>query len=424
MAEEKAKQVEYKLEKNSELRFEVETVKGAKVELELTDGKAEIYGSELTRSKKYVFHQAAKIAVFTWQGCILTISGTTEVAYIAKETPMVLYCNTHAALEQMRQKAETEDSRGPRLMVAGPTDVGKSTLCKILINYAARMGRAPIYVDLDCGQMEMSIPGTISALVVERPADIEEGFARTAPLVFHYGHKSPGENLQLYNLLISRMAEVINLRCENNNRANSSGTIINTCGWVRGGGYQSLVHAAGAFEVDVIVVLDQERLHNELTRDMPDFVKVVLLPKSGGVVERSTKVRTEFREAMVKEYFYGMNSSLFPHTFEVRFSEIKLFKIGAPVLPDSMLPLGTSALDSRTKLVPVEPSANLVHHVCSVSTAETTDDPIVQMNVAGFIVITSVDMERQSFTVLSPSPRPLPRNILLVMEDIQFMDFK
>ena len=35
--------------------------------------------------------------------------------------------------------------------------------------------------------------------------------------------------------------------------------------------------------VDVIIVLDQERLHNELTRDMPDFVKVILLPKSGGV---------------------------------------------------------------------------------------------------------------------------------------------
>ena len=28
---------------------------------------------------------------------------------------MVLYANTHAALEQMRQKAETEDSRGPRV---------------------------------------------------------------------------------------------------------------------------------------------------------------------------------------------------------------------------------------------------------------------------------------------------------------------
>jgi len=35
--------------------------------------------------------------------------------------------------------------------------------------------------------------------------------------------------------------------------------------------------------VDVLLVLDQERLHSQLKRDMPDFVKVLLLPKSGGV---------------------------------------------------------------------------------------------------------------------------------------------
>ena len=35
--------------------------------------------------------------------------------------------------------------------------------------------------------------------------------------------------------------------------------------------------------VDVIIVLDQERLYNELKRDIPDFVKVIMLPKSGGV---------------------------------------------------------------------------------------------------------------------------------------------
>lgn len=44
-----------------------------------------------------------------------------------------------------------------------------------------------------------------------------------------------------------------------------------------------MTHIALAFEVDVILVLDQERLYNELVRDMPVFVKVVLLPKSGGV---------------------------------------------------------------------------------------------------------------------------------------------
>ena len=43
------------------------------------------------------------------------------------------------------------------------------------------------------------------------------------------------------------------------------------------------MHIAGAFEVDIIIVLDQERLYTELKRDMPDFVKIIQLQKSGGV---------------------------------------------------------------------------------------------------------------------------------------------
>jgi len=43
---------------------------------------------------------------------------------------------------QMRKKAGLDETtRGPITMIVGPTDVGKSTLCKILLNYAVRMGR-------------------------------------------------------------------------------------------------------------------------------------------------------------------------------------------------------------------------------------------------------------------------------------------
>lgn len=52
---------------------------------------------------------------------------------------------------------------------------------------------------------------------------------------------------------------------------------------MKGDGYKHLTHVAQAFEVDIILVLDQERLYNELVRDMPTFVKVVFLPKNGGV---------------------------------------------------------------------------------------------------------------------------------------------
>ena len=31
--------------------------------------------------------------------------------------------------------------------------MGKSTVCRLLLNYAVRLGRKPIYVDLDVGQV-------------------------------------------------------------------------------------------------------------------------------------------------------------------------------------------------------------------------------------------------------------------------------
>lgn len=73
----------------------------------------------------------------------------------------MIYLNVHAALEQQRVAAEQEGTRGPVTMVVGPGDVGKSTLVRILLNYAVRMGRRPIYVDLDVGQGSISVPGTI-----------------------------------------------------------------------------------------------------------------------------------------------------------------------------------------------------------------------------------------------------------------------
>lgn len=169
------------------------------VQLELLTGMAEVFGTELTRNKKFTFDAGAKVAVFTWHGCTVQLSGRTEVAYVSKDTPMLLYLNTHTALEQMRRQAEREDERGPRVMVVGPTDVGKSTVCRLLLNYAVRLGRRPTFVELDVGQGSVSIPGTMGALYIERPADVEEGFSLQAPLVYHFGSTTPGTNIKLYN---------------------------------------------------------------------------------------------------------------------------------------------------------------------------------------------------------------------------------
>lgn len=67
----------------------------------------------------------------TWWCLCLTInemrgsnnlfSPSTQVAYVSKDTPMLLYLNTHAALEQMRKQAERDNERGPRVCLKSRT---------------------------------------------------------------------------------------------------------------------------------------------------------------------------------------------------------------------------------------------------------------------------------------------------------------
>lgn len=77
---------------------------------------------------------------------------------------MKVYANLHVALEQMRVRAlrqirgspiPPEDSAAksdpPRVLVLGPDHSGKSTICKILTNYAVRAGQGwlPFFVNVD-----------------------------------------------------------------------------------------------------------------------------------------------------------------------------------------------------------------------------------------------------------------------------------
>lgn len=355
--------------------------------MQLKSGFAEVFGTELVRGKPYKFHTGAKVAIFTYHGCVLTVRGKMDVHYIAKETPMVQYLNSHAALEQLRVAADEKDTQGPIAMVVGPSDVGKSTLCRIFLNYAVRQGRTPLYVDLDVGQGVVSIPGTIGAFLVERPAEVDVGFSNQAPLVYQFGSITPSENDIYYDMLTAKLAEVTLERMRVNKKSKSSGMVINTCGWIKGYGYKHILHAAKSFEVTAIFVLDQERLYNELLRDLPKFVEVVFLQKSGGVVERSKRLRVESRDARIREYYYGDRMPLYPHSFDVKFSDIQICKVGAPSLPDSCMPLGMKAQDNKTKLVQIQPSMSLMHHILAVTFAKSMEDDVLTSNVAGFVCV-------------------------------------
>jgi len=122
----------FELAADEELRIEVECPKEEDVTVELRTGVAEIFGSEMVANHKYTFKTGAKFAVFSYHGCQILITGNLGIQpYTSSETPMIMYLNIHAALEKNRVDAEkSSKGKGPVTMIVGPTDSGKSTLCR------------------------------------------------------------------------------------------------------------------------------------------------------------------------------------------------------------------------------------------------------------------------------------------------------
>ena len=84
----------------------------------------------------------------------------------------------------------------------------------MLLNWAVRSGRLPIFVDLDVSLNSISLPGAISALAVERTALVDEGFNIDAQIAYHFGYKTPAENPVLYRKLITVLKDAISFRSE------------------------------------------------------------------------------------------------------------------------------------------------------------------------------------------------------------------
>lgn len=401
------------LMRQEELRIEVD--KDVKITLKMTDGTGEIFGTELAKDRAYTFTRC-KFALFSWHGCTIEVTGQCH-AYVGKETPMNAYMNVHGMLEEMRDMAERTDKQGPRVMIVGPTDTGKSSLSRILASYAARLGRTPTVVDLDVGQGS-SVPGMIASLPIEKPVDVSEGYEFATPLVYWYGDVTPGSNPDLYKLQVSNLLRDINRRMELNQAASVGGLIVNTCGWIDGVGYELIRQAIDATRATVVLVLDNERLYSDLQQDLSQVqdrrTQVIKLYKSGGVVTRDPNFRRQTRVDKIREYFYGPSGDLSPHSTLIDFADISIYRIGGgPRAPSSALPIGAERTITPTKLVEVQPSQEIVHSIIGVSHAKTPE-ALLETNLAGFLYITDVNVEKKKLTVLAPCPGPLPSRFVVV----------
>lgn len=292
------------------------------------------------------------------------------VEYIAEENPMITYANTHFALEQLREKAILEGREGPRVMVLGPENAGKTSLVKILTAYATRMGRQPVVVNLDTKEGMLSIPGSLSASAFSSIVDVEEGWGSSPtngpsqvpvklPLVYYYGLANPEENTKIYKPVTTRLALSVMSRLQEDQEAKEAGCIVDTPGVISQGksNYEVIQHLVSEFSsksanhsplvppvqpvlviVNVIIVLGSERLSSDMSRkfngqktstdDTITVITVIKLDKSGGCVDRDEAYLKQSRQAQIREYFFGDSKiTLSPHTQQVDFNQLTIYKV-------------------------------------------------------------------------------------------------
>ncbi|KAF2032627.1 Clp1-domain-containing protein [Setomelanomma holmii] len=427
---------------NTEYRFEVSFSRTLTVKLQ--SGTAEFFGTELAPSTAYTF-QGTKGAIFTWHGCKLEIGGDVESDYVAEETPMMSCANLHFALELLRDQSAASGSAemGPRVLVVGPENSGKTSLVKIMTAYAAKTGRQPMVVNLDPRQGMLSVPGSFSAAACSSIVDIEEGWGSSPisgpspipvkmPLVYQYGLKDTEEG-KVLKPLVTRMALAVTSRLEEDHLSKQAGFIIDSSGAVsqgKNGVYENIEHIVSEFSVNVLITLGSERLYSDLARkfanrDPSETVNVVRLDKSGGCIDRSEDYMKALRHAQVREYFFGHGeNTLAPSSQTCDFGDLHVFQIIEPTNDSSTFrsgdydehdPASTSLSTFYTRLEPSSYSL-LQNSLLAITTAAPTDsqEVIRDSSIKGYIYVADVDEAKKKVRLLSPQPGMIPANAMVL----------
>ncbi|KAF1969661.1 Clp1-domain-containing protein [Bimuria novae-zelandiae CBS 107.79] len=420
----------------TEYRFEVNFQR--QLTIKLVNGTAEYFGTELAPATTYTF-QGAKGAIFTWHGCKIEIGGEAESEYVAEETQMMPAMNAHFAFEAQRDRAVQTRDAGPRVLVVGPENAGKTSLVKILTSYAVKSGRQPMVINLDPKQGMLSVPGSFTAAAFSSIIDIEEGWGSSPmsgpspvpvkmPLVYHYGLKDPEEG-RVFRPLVTRMALAVTSRLEEDPASKQAGFIIDSPGSMsqgKAGVYENIEHIISEFSVNVVFVIGSERLYSDLSRKYAhrpneDPTHIIRLDKSGGCVDRSEEYMKALRHAQIRAYFFGHgDAALAPHSQSATFDELNIFKIAEETGRDFSgghhidNPYG-NASDAEI-YERITPSNMVVNKLLAVTTAAATEGhgAIRDASVRGYMYVADADEAKKRVKLLSPQPGQVPASAIVM----------
>lgn len=277
----------------------------------------------------------------------------------------------HHVLNVLRRKARGSadgvagGGLGPRVVVCSSRrDCGKSTLCRVLANYAVRSGYHPLLLNTDPEAPFLGLPGVISATTAQFTFDPEEEACFVPQLHFWYGATDPRRNAPMYRRALLSAIEAAEERTTRYDRCRFGGAIVDTptVDADAAGNYQSesvanlrfLIEQIGA---ETVIIIGCERLRNALRASFVDqapehnanpppasattfgtavvsqggmTVRLWVVPPLSGCAVRLPLDRATLIRAKWRQYFYGTPTSpLTPAVVTISLDDVRLVSLNA-----------------------------------------------------------------------------------------------
>ncbi|KAK8806126.1 hypothetical protein JH06_1371 [Blastocystis sp. subtype 4] len=404
----------YRIPAGRELR--VECSKNDPIKITLNHGGIEINGCQI-RDKQTIVNR--NFALFAWFDSEVTLEGRCKGAYVSNESLTPLYLDIHKQLQTERNNVHPYNSRtAPRVLILSNPNHGKYTLAQTLLSYAVRFNESPVYLDLDIASGNITVPGCMSAVVVNKESILTPRVQKflPSPRVEFYGFQSCMDNPELFKRCLHSIAADVETRMKNDEKAFHGGLIVNGGSWYKEDGSRPLLdEVIELLKIDLILVIHDDFIYNVLRDSYPSLC-VKQLPLSKGVVTPMGADDLENRLS-IDNYFYGYiatDGELAVASQLVRsLDEVKVVMYNDRVSVSHRDTFAPKAAEEEVMMKVSEVGAEeLYHQILAVTDAKEVKD-LPTSSILGFVFVSSVNVNDRVIRLVTPLGGDLPGNILL-----------
>ncbi|VVC41652.1 Hypothetical protein CINCED_3A010548 [Cinara cedri] len=220
-----------------------------------------------------------------------------------------------------------------KVLLAGYKKSGKSTLMRYFINRCLKKWKKILVLDLDIGQSEFTMPGCVSAFIVDTPLLGPNFTHMLQPFKsYFFGSTDVTSNIPLYHKIVKIIVKDIE-----NIDLNCIPCFINTMGFVEGSGLEILYNILSETKPsDVIQLKFDERqdlnLHSEIVNDNVESTLSYDLWYFISTVKNDSARAPQFRENIINKHDlqHLITTSYFSRCLgctDIYFSDVVPYKI-------------------------------------------------------------------------------------------------